>query len=215
MDSRGSTPELMNNSFSKIRSRKGSSLAETLAAILILSLALSVVAGSATTIQRVYKHVRLKANAQTLASTTINAIAGKLYHSNVYSFTDTEEPTPLHATGEEGICYTQSDTPPADQEQATQTSGTVDTIYCEEEGYLHFANNEGGKETDKVYPIVTDKTQSLDLYAKLENNAITYNNGCYTFTVQIGYDETSTDPKTFHLVTSQKACIRSEIALQN
>lgn len=206
-------------------------LAELLATILIMSFVMISVASGVAASQRVYKQVQEKADAQTLLSTTINAMAGQLYNSYVwtYSTTTAEDSVQVSESDAKGIYYTQSSTRPTSVRYTEpKESVTVDVIFSEESGYIHFGNAEVTTSTlssssssttstttsstsTAYYPVVSDKTSTLDLYTVLKDNQITYQNGVYSFTVQVYLDNGDNTDDT--LLEEQDAQIRSAIVL--
>ncbi len=75
----------------KLQSAVGTSLAEMLVVLLIMSLVTSGIAGGATVVQRVYREVRLKADAQTLMATAIDAMNADLYQVTDVRLSDTDD----------------------------------------------------------------------------------------------------------------------------
>lgn len=69
---------MMKRLSSKLNSRRGFSLTELLAAILILSMVSSVVAGGIPVAKDAYEKITLSANAQVLLSTAISALRNQL-----------------------------------------------------------------------------------------------------------------------------------------
>lgn len=168
-----------------------------LVTLVILSLALSTVTGALAASSSSYKTCRLEANAQTLLSTQINAIAGYLYTSTPI----VENGTTLKCIYSEGVGYI--------------TFENSDGSDSQQKGiYLNYASDMAGLGTQKAesVPSVTKSTQPLDLYAQLMKNPdgslITWNSKgkYYEFTVQIFSKDEQKTP-----LYSQLVHIRSEL----
>lgn len=63
----------------KLQSERGFTLAELLATIAIMAIVMGVVAGGASSLIKVYKSIRLRADAQTLLSTSVMAVSDEMY----------------------------------------------------------------------------------------------------------------------------------------
>ena len=63
----------------KLQSERGFTLAELLATIAIMAIVMGVVAGGASSLIKVYKSIRLRADAQTLLSTSVMAVSEEMY----------------------------------------------------------------------------------------------------------------------------------------
>ncbi len=63
----------------KLQSEHGFTLAELLATIAIMAIVIGVVAGGASSLIKVYKSIRLRADAQTLLSTSVMAVSEEMY----------------------------------------------------------------------------------------------------------------------------------------
>lgn len=179
------------------RNKRGASLAEMLVTVLILSIAMTAVAGGASSSVRIYRQLRQKANAQTLLSTQINTLSGYLYDSTV----ETED---LETT----------------QDSQQQK---VKSLYLENYGYFTFMNKaeaDSGQfgiyqkqasardelENVGATPTITGASQPLKLYADLAEGAIYFSNGCYHFTVEVRSQDDQNN-----VIESQEVWIRSEL----
>ena len=163
----------------KLNSR-GLSLAETLVTIIILSIILIAVSGGSVVALRVYRQVRRKADAQTLLSTTINAMAENLYYSRNITVDNNGNVVSFYSeTLGLTISYSNGTT-------AGKDNNTLDTI-------VYTVSKDDG--TIAVYPIVSSKTQPLGQNVKLKGN-IQYNSGCYTFTVSVSDSEGEIEEET-------------------
>jgi type II secretory pathway pseudopilin PulG len=131
------------------KNRSGASLAEMLATVLIMSLVMLAVTSGIAASQRVYRQVRQKADAQTLMSTTINAIAGKLYYSYVWSYSST--PSEI-SDSRKGIGYEQTSVRPS-VPRTTEKTGTVDWIFSEGEGYIRIGNMTGSNNSTETVTV--------------------------------------------------------------
>lgn len=169
----------------KLNSR-GLSLAETLITIIILSIILSAVTGGSVVALRVYRQVRRKADAQTLLSTTINAIAENLYYSRDVSVDNNGNVISFYS---ETLGFTTSY---SNGIMAGKDNKTLDTIV-----YTVNADDE----TMTTYPIVSNKTQTLNQNVKLVGN-MQYNSGCYTFTVSVSDSNGEIEEETAQIHTA-------------
>lgn len=144
---------------------------------------------------RTYKEVRQKADAQTLLSTQINAIAGYLYYSKVESEDLGESSDDENLTGYQ----------------------EVNSLYSNGNGYVRFVNEDTGisiKQADSreglddsgcsTNQTVTSASQPLSLHATLVDDVIYYKDGCYRFTVEVDDEDNST-------VESQEVYIRTAL----
>lgn len=169
----------------KLNSR-GLSLAETLITIIILSIILSAVTGGSVVALRVYRQVRRKADAQTLLSTTINAMAENLYYSRDVSVDNNGNVISFYS---ETLGFTTSY---SNGIMAGKDNKTLDTIV-----YTVNADDE----TMTTYPIVSNKTQTLNQNVKLVGN-MQYNSGCYTFTVSVSDSNGEIEEETAQIHTA-------------
>lgn len=143
----------------KIRSSKGTSLAETLVTVLILSLVFTAVTAGAGAAYHAYKQVREKADAETLLSTSILAVSEDLYYAQIDSDTATGKITKFY----NGSLH-------CDETIANYSDSVYHTYYTDT--------------ADTADPIVADKTQSLGLYVQLTDDGIQYKgNGRFSFTM--------------------------------
>lgn len=158
----------------KIKEKRAVTLAEMLMVVMIMSLVMAFVASTAVVVNRVYRQIRARANAQTLLSTTISEVAGDLYYSQ-----------PLEKDGSVAVI----------------SSGSVSfpVFYSESRGYyMTFSETDENGLCRVAYPsqadassnqngtsfaVIPKKTQPLNLKAKV--NGMTYSKGCYSFTVQV------------------------------
>lgn len=174
----------------KIRDQKGISLAETLVTVLIFSVAFVAITSGMSAALKVYKDVREKADAESLLSTSINAIAQDLYVA--------EEPAEAGTSSSDWV--------------------SVGSIYSSTRKlsitYVNESSSDGSSAIYRSYedgssePLVADKTQTLDLYAVLSSDGIAYKDGCFRFTVQVYSDK---DPSK--AVEQQETIIRSAMIL--
>ena len=169
----------------KLNSR-GLSLAETLITIIILSIILSAVTGGSVVALRVYRQVRRKADAQTLLSTTINAMAENLYYSHDVSVDNNGNVISFYS---ETLGFTTSY---SNGIMAGKDNKTLDTI-------VYTVNADDGTRT--TYPIVSNKTQTLNQNVKLVGN-MQYNSGYYTFTVSVSDSNGEIEEETAQIHTA-------------
>ena len=134
-----------------LRDERGFTLPELLAAVAIMSIILGVVAGGASSFIRVYRSIRLRADAQTLMSTSVMAISKEMYTAH-----DVQTDDSL-GTG----------------------SGIVTSFVSDDIGTVTYsagktAADEDGKQYDCILMngnnIVADKTQTLGLGVELKKN---------------------------------------------
>ncbi len=192
----------------KLKNERGASLAEMLVAILILSLVTTAIAGAATTVQRVYEKVRLKADAQTLMSTVVSSMCGEL--RNVSEEPKTDADRRYHYNVDSG----QKPNTAADGEFYVVTS---DKLYSPERPDGFWIKNDDEKDIvttkdknseDDLNPLVTTKTKSLDLRVRLEefgDSCLLYNgDGVFLFTVKV-YTGNNVDAP----LEEETICVRS------
>ena len=77
----------------KLQSERGFTLAELLATIAIMAIVMGVVAGGASSLIKVYKSIRLRADAQTLLSTSVMAVSDEMYTAHDVVTDDTGKVT--------------------------------------------------------------------------------------------------------------------------
>ena len=77
----------------KLQSERGFTLAELLATIAIMAIVMGVVAGGASSLIKVYKSIRLRADAQTLLSTSVMAVSDEMYTAHDIVTDDTGKVT--------------------------------------------------------------------------------------------------------------------------
>lgn len=157
----------------KIRSQKGMTLSEILIAVLLMSLVTLAITAGVTAGMRVYNRIRVKSEAQTLLSTNVAALSE--YFGNQYVIPNTES----------------SDT--ADIRSFSEESNTVLHIYNKGKQGIYVAyldgntvNPDGDKKADKDVddqPLISDKSNTSGLYAKLSN--VSNDGKITTFTVTV------------------------------
>lgn len=148
----------------KLISQKGFSLSEMLLAVLIISLTACFIGGGITVIKDAYLKITVKAEAQTLLSTTVSAISLELRNAD-----DIEE-------------------------QRTETNeNTSYTFYNVQRGYrISLENfNENiyirAEGEDSLFPLLTEQTKTNGLVPKLEN--LSYENNVFSYKVSIYYKD--------------------------
>ncbi|MDD5846501.1 MAG: hypothetical protein PUD05_04065 [Lachnospiraceae bacterium] len=158
--------------------KSGLTLAETLLCVLLLTIILVPVAGGAVNLIGIYKQIRLKTNARTLLSTSVQAVSEDLYYSD-----------PGRTSGDgwyysEKLYYS-SDSPdkvtasPSYVQYFNDENSNVISIRCKSV----YSDSDTGTST----ALLSDASQPLDLYATFaDDGAVTWNSdGYYTFTINI------------------------------
>lgn len=155
----------------KIRSQKGMTLSETLIAVLLMSLVTLAITAGVTAGMRVYNRIRVKSEAQTLLSTNVAALSE--YFGNQYVISNTES----------------SDT----ADTFSEESNTVLHIYNNGKQGIYVAYLDGNtvnqadvKKAEKDVddqPLISDKSNTSGLYAKLSN--VSNDGKITTFTVTV------------------------------
>jgi prepilin-type N-terminal cleavage/methylation domain-containing protein len=178
----------------KLKSKKGMSLAETLVTVAIFSIVLVAVTAGSTTAYRVYKRVSLKADAETLLSTTILAVSDDLYYaSEVEPATDSDGFTTVSYFYNEKLNYNETFV------NGTNSSGSqvVQKVYCDIDS--DFSTGSTNREN-----AVADKTQTLGLYTELVDGKVEYEkSGCFKFTIAVySEDGTKIDEQTAYVHSS-------------
>ncbi len=177
----------------KLANTRGMSLAETLVTVLIFSVVLlAVTAGSAAS-YRVYKKVREQADAQTLLSTAILAVSEDLYNaSDVVTEASTAvipsdggfSPVKYFYNASLGYneTFTNEGTGKTQSGKTGENSGK--TVITKN---YYSGSPEDSEDADSADPAVAAKTQSLDLYAVIDEKNFQYDEGrhCFRFTVTV------------------------------
>ena len=163
----------------KLNNNHGFSLTELLATIAIMSIILGVVAGGAAALIKVYKNIRLRADAQSLLSTTVMAVS-----EGMYTATDvktSEDGTVTGFTSEKlgDIYYS------IGSETNTETTKTV--------YYIKVSSKEDGTDGKNI---VANKTQTLDLSVAFKDadgndTSPKYNADTHVFTYTITVSDES------------------------
>ncbi|MDD3277257.1 MAG: prepilin-type N-terminal cleavage/methylation domain-containing protein [Lachnospiraceae bacterium] len=146
----------------RIRSQSGFSLSELLVTVLVMLLATSIVAGGVVAVRNAYINITLKADAQTLLSTTISALEDDLrYASNIeeYQYPDKKKYWAFDSADRGYHMYLKND------------SDTEGILVCNTQG-------------TPAIPLVTDKTITSGLIVKLDKE-LSYNTTQKLFTVTI------------------------------
>ncbi len=157
------------NTKRQLCSKKGASLAETLVTVLIMSIVMMAVAGGAVVVQRVYHDVRLRADAQTLLSTTVMAVSEDLYYCDDIELGDGGIVAGLYP---ENRKY---------RVQFRNHDGNIERRSLETEGQTK----------DEDIKVITNRTRTLGLSVELANDVITYSTetNCFTFAVNVYREE--------------------------
>lgn len=147
----------------KIKSQQGFSLSEMLLAVLIVALTMGFIGGGITVIKDAYFKITLRAEAQTLLSTTVAAISFELRSADEI------------------------------QEQVSETDENTDwTFYNVQRGYRMYLENIDENiyirtvgDSTSLIPILTDQTKTNGLVPKLEE--LKYENQVFTYKIKIYY----------------------------
>lgn len=149
----------------KIKSQQGFSLSEMLLAVLIVALTMGFIGGGITVIKDAYFKITLRAEAQTLLSTTVAAISLELRSADEI------------------------------QEQVSEIDeNTYWSFYNIQRGYrIYFENiNENiyirtVGNSSSLIPILTEQTKTNGLFPKLEG--LKYEDQVFTYTIKIYYKD--------------------------
>lgn len=136
----------------KLNNKHGFSLTELLATIAIMSIILGVVAGGATALIKVYKNIRLRADAQSLLSTTVMAVSEGMYTATDVKTSGDGKVTGFTSEKLGDIYYF------AGTETNTKTNKTVN--------YIKVSSKEDGSDGKNI---VANKTQTLDLSVEFKD----------------------------------------------
>lgn len=175
--------------------KSGLTLAETLLCVLLLSIILVPVAGGAINLIGIYKQIRLKTNARTLLSTSVQAVSEDLYYSD-----------PGRTSGDgwyysEKLYYS-SDSP----DKVTAAPSYVHYFNDESTNVISISRKSAYSDSSNVSSaaLISDASQPLDLYATFDTNGpVTWNNdGYYTFTINVVNKKDNT------IVESRTAVVR-------
>lgn len=161
----------------KLRSKKGMSLAEVLITVAIFSVVLVAATTGGSTVLRVYRQVREKADAETLLSTSILAVSEDLYDASEVTTSGN------NAEGFNDVSYFYNEKLNYNETFVTgeNSSGSkvIQKVYCD-------VNSDFDTETGDKENTVADKTQSLGLYTVLVNDKLEFESGgCFRFTVAV------------------------------
>ena len=129
----------------KLKKTAGASLAETLAAVLIMSMVMLAIGGGATVAKRVYRDVRLKADAQVLLATTVSAVSGEVIHAENLTLND--ETISYYSTKHRCLVEMKN-------ENDTETAKGVYLVNL-------------SLEEEESAPLLTEQTSTLGLYSNV------------------------------------------------
>lgn len=157
----------------KIRSQKGMTLSETLIAVLLMSLVTLAITAGVTAGMRVYNRIKVKSEAQTLLSTNVAALSEYFENQYVISKPESSETAAIRSFSEE--------------------SNTVLRIYNNGKQGIYVAyldgntvNQDDAEKADENVdnqPLISDKSNTSGLYAKLSD--VSTDGKITTFTVTV------------------------------
>ena len=157
----------------KIRSQKGMTLSETLMAVMLMSLVTLAITAGVTAGMRVYNRIKVKSEAQTLLSTNVAALSEYFEKQCVISKPESPETADIRSFSEE--------------------SNTVLHIYNNGNKGIYVAyldgNTENPDDAEKAdnsvddQPLISDKSNTSGLYAKLSD--VSTDDKITTFTVTV------------------------------
>ncbi|MDD3218403.1 MAG: prepilin-type N-terminal cleavage/methylation domain-containing protein [Lachnospiraceae bacterium] len=149
----------------KINSQKGFTLSEMLMSVLVMLLATLIIAGGVTAVRSAYINITLKADAQTLLSTTISAMEDDLRYAQNINISNIEDGTTTVAFDSPSRGY------------------NMYFLNDDSEGIL-IANTQ----STATVPLVTDKAMANNLFSKFESEgAAIYNpeDNIFTLTIKV------------------------------
>lgn len=155
----------------KLQSERGFTLAELLATIAIMAIVMGVVAGGASSLIKVYKSIRLRADAQTLLSTSVMAVSDEMYTAHDVVTDDTGKVT----------TFVSDDIGTVTISQGSFTDADGETLNC----IMINGNN-----------VVASKTQVLGLNVKFKDDAgnqalPTYDKTSKVFTFSVNVNDST------------------------
>lgn len=155
----------------KCRSEKGMTLSETLVAVLIMSLVTMAIAAGVTAGSRVYNRMRIKAEAQTLLSTNVDALTGYLEKEFVIKNT----------TPSDSIDIKFSEVSDTTVHIYNNTDNDHKGIYID---YLDSSNpSEKADDNVDAQPLISDASNTSGLHAELSD--VTTDGKVTTFTITV------------------------------
>lgn len=159
-----------------IRSKKGMTLSETLIAVLLMSLVTLAITAGVTAGMRVYNRIKVKSEAQTLLSTNVSALSEYFENQYVISKPESSDRADIRSFSEESNTVLRI---------YNNGKKGIYVAYLDGNTLLDTNQNELKKADDSVddQPLISDKSNTSGLYAKLSD--VSTDGKITTFTVTV------------------------------
>ena len=159
----------------KLNNRKGFSLTELLAAVLILSMVSAVVAGGIPVAKDAYEKITLSANAQVMLSTSVSALRNELCKASEVKVVSGKTDTVLEYFSTSIQNYSQISLKDIAGNDTTDADKATDVVVIQ---YSH--NTESGKNPPQPHKLVSAKAGDDRLHVIY--SSLSYDNGVVVIT---------------------------------